>query len=124
MGRLARGDLGTRPAHAGVPCATPEARCLGEHCYDLALLPHANGWEEVLPEAQRYRAPIYLRRGDEHEGYTPHETWPDDEPALHQGGPLLLRNRCRRGELPPEPGLLTLTSERDAGKMPAHPGEA
>ncbi|MFQ3660869.1 MAG: glycosyl hydrolase-related protein [Chloroflexaceae bacterium] len=112
VGWLSRGDLATRPAHAGVPCATPEAQCLGEHRYDLALLPHAGGWEAVLPEAQRYRAPIYLRRGDEHEGYTPHETWPDDEPALHQGGPLLLLDRCRRGELPPELGLLTLTSER------------
>lgn len=112
VGWLSRGDLATRPAHAGVPCATPEAQCPGDQRYELALLPHCGSWEAVMQSAQRYRAPIYLRRGDEHEGYTPYETWPDDEPALHHGDPVYLADPCRSGELPPELGLLTLSSDR------------
>lgn len=37
VGELSRGDLPTRPGHAGWPTATPEAQCLGTHRLELGL---------------------------------------------------------------------------------------
>jgi len=39
VGELSRGDLPTRPGHAGWPTATPLAQCLGQCRVDLALVP-------------------------------------------------------------------------------------
>src|SRR5216110_2116816 len=39
VGELSRGDLPTRPGHAGWPTATPLAQCLGPCRVDLALVP-------------------------------------------------------------------------------------
>jgi len=39
VGELSRGDLPTRPGHAGWPTATPLAQCLGHCRVDLALVP-------------------------------------------------------------------------------------
>jgi len=39
VGELSRGDLPTRPGHAGWPTATPLAQCLGQSRLDLALAP-------------------------------------------------------------------------------------
>jgi len=39
VGELSRGDLPTRPGHAGWPTATPLAQCLGQSRIDLALAP-------------------------------------------------------------------------------------
>jgi len=39
VGELSRGDLPTRPGHAGWPQATPQAQCLGPHRVEVALLP-------------------------------------------------------------------------------------
>jgi hypothetical protein len=39
VGMLSRGDLTTRPGHAGWPVATPLAQCLGIHRIDFALAP-------------------------------------------------------------------------------------
>ncbi len=37
VGWLSRGDLATRPGNAGWPILTPDAQCVGEHEYALAL---------------------------------------------------------------------------------------
>lgn len=37
VGQLSRGDLATRPGHAGWPTATPEAQCLGAETITLGL---------------------------------------------------------------------------------------
>jgi hypothetical protein len=39
VGELSRGDLPTRPGHAGWPTRTPEAQCPGVHRVELALVP-------------------------------------------------------------------------------------
>ncbi|HUR94063.1 MAG TPA: glycoside hydrolase family 38 C-terminal domain-containing protein [Gemmatimonadales bacterium] len=39
IGQLSRGDLATRPGHAGWPTATPEAQCLGPDRFQLAIAP-------------------------------------------------------------------------------------
>ncbi len=39
VGELSRGDLPTRPGHAGWPTATPGAQCPGRHRIELALVP-------------------------------------------------------------------------------------
>src|SRR5207253_597325 len=39
VGELSRGDLPTRPGHAGWPIATPEAQCLGTSRVELAIVP-------------------------------------------------------------------------------------
>jgi len=39
VGELSRGELGTRPGHAGWPTATPLAQCLGTSRVELAIVP-------------------------------------------------------------------------------------
>jgi mannosylglycerate hydrolase len=39
VGQLSRGDLTTRPGHAGWPTPTPEAQCLGRDRLQLAIVP-------------------------------------------------------------------------------------
>src|SRR3989454_693429 len=41
VGELSRGDLGTRPGHAGWPTATPLAQCLGASRGEVAIVPVA-----------------------------------------------------------------------------------
>ena len=53
VGELSRGDLPTRPGHAGWPTATPLAQCPGLSRVDLALVPVSEAELErgdVLPE--------------------------------------------------------------------------
>src|SRR5216110_1618644 len=53
VGELSRGDLPTRPGHAGWPTATPLAQCPGLSRVDLALVPVSDAELErgdVLPE--------------------------------------------------------------------------
>ncbi|OLC03534.1 MAG: hypothetical protein AUH46_05390 [Gemmatimonadetes bacterium 13_1_40CM_70_15] len=38
VGELSRGDLPTRPGHAGWPTSTPQAQCLGGHRIELGLV--------------------------------------------------------------------------------------
>lgn len=73
VGYLSRGDgdMPTRPALAGPPLPTPEAQCLGTHTFEYALVPHPGDWRDIYRDAYTFRAPIYLRRGTEHEGYVP-----------------------------------------------------
>jgi mannosylglycerate hydrolase len=51
VGYLSRGDLETRPGHAGPAVATPDAQCLGPQAWDLALLPFGPGESDLLPVA-------------------------------------------------------------------------
>src|SRR6266566_149110 len=59
VGELSRGDLPTRPGHAGWPIATPEAQCLGTSRVELAIVPVSHAevergdvipslWEDVF----------------------------------------------------------------------------
>src|SRR5204862_133225 len=53
VGQLSRGDLPTRPGHAGWPTPTPGAQCLGPDRIELALVPVTAGGVERgdrLPE--------------------------------------------------------------------------
>jgi alpha-mannosidase len=65
VGQLSRGDLPTRPGHAGWPVATPGAQCLGFERVELALAPIGDEdlagdrlhrlWERAfLPPAARW----------------------------------------------------------------------
>ncbi|MGD8398603.1 MAG: glycoside hydrolase family 38 C-terminal domain-containing protein, partial [Anaerolineae bacterium] len=73
VGYLSRGDgdMPTRPNLAGPPLPTPEAQCPGTHTFDYALVFHPGDWRAIYRDACRYRAPLYVRRGDEHPGYSP-----------------------------------------------------
>jgi mannosylglycerate hydrolase len=44
VGQLSRGDLATRPGHAGWPTATPQAQCLGYDALDFALGLGGSDW--------------------------------------------------------------------------------
>jgi alpha-mannosidase len=48
VGALSRNDLPERPGHAGWPCATPEAQCLGPFSARTALLLHGPMSDDVL----------------------------------------------------------------------------
>ena len=71
VGSLSRGDLLTRPGHAGMDLPTPDAQCPGRHTFELAVRPHAGDWHTIYREAAVFAAPLYVRRGDETEGYLP-----------------------------------------------------
>lgn len=71
VGWLSRGDLLTRPDHAGPALPTPEAQCLGTHTFDYAIVPHADDWHTITHDAVDYRAPLTVRRGTEQEGVVP-----------------------------------------------------
>lgn len=46
---LSRPDLQTRPDHAGPMIATPDAQCIGQHEWELALLPFGPGDADCVP---------------------------------------------------------------------------
>jgi mannosylglycerate hydrolase len=110
VGWLSRGDMPSRPSHAGVPVPTPEAQCLGRHTFEYAIVPHLGDWHAVYQAAEAYVAPLYVRRGDEREGYLPGEVWeansPNDPPKWSGAIPVALD-----GELPGELSFLTLKPE-------------
>jgi alpha-mannosidase len=60
VGWLSRGDLATRPNHAGPAFPTPEAQCQGMQVFDYAIMPYNGTWEKAhLPMwAQRFRVPL------------------------------------------------------------------
>jgi mannosylglycerate hydrolase len=59
VGWLSRNDLGSRPQGAGPALPTPGAQCLGEHRFELGLMPFAGGWDEagVPAAADRFSTP-------------------------------------------------------------------
>jgi mannosylglycerate hydrolase len=107
VGTLSRGDgdMPTRPGLAGPALATPEAQCPGPHTFELALLPHPGDWRAMYRDAYTFRAPIYLRRGDEHEGYVPTEA---DREKWGSGG---LKPPDPGGDLPGELSFLAVQPE-------------
>ncbi len=62
VGWLSRHDLSSRRESAGPCIPTPEAQCLGEHTFELALYPFSGRWYEieVFAEADRLNAPAIV----------------------------------------------------------------
>ena len=104
---ISRGDMLSRPSHAGIPCEAPEAQCQGRHTFEYAIRPHADDWQAVYREAAVFQVPLYLRRGDETEGYLPDEVWRDNSlDALL--APARFKPRRLTGELPAEMSFLSI----------------
>ncbi|MEX2542154.1 MAG: glycosyl hydrolase-related protein [Trueperaceae bacterium] len=59
VGWLSRSDLASRPQGAGPALPTPGAQCLGEHRFELALMPFAGEWDAagVPAAADRFTTP-------------------------------------------------------------------
>jgi hypothetical protein len=96
VGQLSRGDLATRPGHAGWPTATPEAQCLGEGRLQVAVAPVASDeledggalvelWEDLfLPPLalwlrQATRPRTGHRRPPEGAGWSSHRRMAEDD---------------------------------------------
>jgi alpha-mannosidase len=107
VGYLSRGegDMPTRPGLAGPPLPTPEAQCLGSHTFEMALVPHSGDWQSIYRHAYTFRAPVYLRRGDEHEGWVPAGS------DLAEFGRKGWKFPTLSGDLPGELSFLTLQPE-------------
>jgi mannosylglycerate hydrolase len=110
VGAISRGDLLTRPSHAGVPLPTPEAQCQGRHTFEYAIYPHRGDWRGVYRAAAAYDAGLCVRRADEREGYLPGEVWVEHSP--NDGAPgLPALPPALDGELPAEMSFLRLAPE-------------
>jgi alpha-mannosidase len=107
---ISRGDMLSRPSHAGTPSLAPEAQCQGRHEFEYAIRPHAGDWTSVYRDAVTYQVPLYLRRGDETEGYLPDEVWEESSPDVLQG-PVTLKVPQLGGDLPGELSFLSLTPD-------------
>ena len=79
---LFRDDLLTRPGYAWLPLHTPDAQCLGSHTFELAIAPHAGDWRQIYRPAHTWAQPVYVRRGDETEGFIPVQSVPKDKEAF------------------------------------------
>ena len=110
VGSLSRGDLLTRPGHAGMDLPTPDAQCPGRHIFELAVRPHAGDWHSIYREAAVFAAPLYVRRGDETEGYLPGEIYTESsfDPPLRV---FALKPRELTGDLPGELSFLSLSPD-------------
>jgi hypothetical protein len=66
VGWLSRGDLVSRPAHAGPPFETPGAQVPGPHRVELSLRAHPDGDVAAAAEARRFASPplAFLGGGD------------------------------------------------------------
>jgi alpha-mannosidase len=87
---------------------TPDAQCPGRHTFELAVRPHAGDWRTICRDAAVFAAPLYVRRGDETEGYLPGEVWPETtfDPPLRA---FALKPRALTGDLPGELSFLSLS---------------
>ena len=79
---LFRDDLLTRPGYAWLPLYTPDAQCLGTHTFEFAIAPHAGDWKQIYRPAHTWAQPVYVRRGDETEGFIPTQAVPKDKEAF------------------------------------------
>ncbi|MGB1253143.1 MAG: alpha-mannosidase [Candidatus Promineifilaceae bacterium] len=79
---LFRDDLLTRPGYAWLPLHTPDAQCLGTHTFEYAIAPHAGDWKQVYRPAHTWAQPVYMRRGDETEGFIPRQSVPKEKEAF------------------------------------------
>lgn len=57
VGWLSRDDIAWRPGHAGPPCQTPGAQCLGIHTFEYSVVPHGGDWSEIEHLAHEYVTP-------------------------------------------------------------------
>ena len=80
---------------------------MGRQPFEYAIRPHAGDWQAVYREAAVFQAALYLRRGDETEGYLPDEVWRDNSPDALLA-PARLKPRRLTGELPAETSFLSI----------------
>lgn len=121
VGAISEETLVTRPQEAGPPAKAPGGQCPGQHTFDYAVAPHQGDWQVIYRDALNYRAPVYLRRGDDREGYDPNQAFPTDHAGLRDLGATRMKPFERGGELPSElsflsvePAMLTLSAIKRA----------
>lgn len=68
VGWLSRDDCIVRRVAAGPLVPTPGAQCPGRFHFEYAILPHSEGWENVIAFAHAYNTPLRIFRADTHEG--------------------------------------------------------
>jgi len=70
VGWLSKGDLLTRPGHAGPEIPTPDAQCLGPQTFELAVFPHAGTWSDagVIRAALEWAVPVVAHEDIPHKG--------------------------------------------------------
>src|SRR5216117_1937788 len=61
VGELSRGDLPTRPGHAGWPISTPLAQCPGRSRLELAIAPEGSGLVLSAVKPAQQGSPLVLR---------------------------------------------------------------
>jgi len=71
MGWLSRGDLHSRPGHAGPALETPDAQCLGKQTFEYAIVPHSGSWEACFEQAHAFNAPLRAVPTTVHSGPLP-----------------------------------------------------
>ena len=73
VGWLSRGDLATRPGHAGPAIATPDAQCPGLHTFRYGLLPYrGEASRSALPQlAAEFDSPLLARPAPVQHGTLP-----------------------------------------------------
>ncbi|MBI3962388.1 MAG: hypothetical protein HY335_06535, partial [Deinococcus sp.] len=73
VGYLSRGDLSTRNQYAGPSTATPDAQCLGEHTYRLALYPFVGEHDDAQlhQPAHEHNVPVLAAETTRHSGTLP-----------------------------------------------------
>lgn len=70
VGWLSRGDLLTRPGHAGPAIKTPDAQCLGTHTFKYAVMIHNGDWLSALVQryAHEHNVSVLVSRWDGKDG--------------------------------------------------------
>ncbi len=87
VGWLSRGDLLTRPGHAGPEIQTPDAQCPGLRRFELCVIPYSGSWAE----AGVHRAALeYVVPGTAHEDIPHKGDFPPQYSLIEvEGDPLL-----------------------------------
>ena len=72
--------------------------------------PHAGNWHTIYRDTTVFAAPLYIRRGDETEGYLPGEVWTETafDPPLR---PFGIEPRDLAGDLPGKLSFLSLSPD-------------
>lgn len=109
--QISRSGLLSRPAHAGPPTPAPEGQCQGQHTFEYAIYPHSGDWRAVYRPAYTWHTPVYVRRGDEQEGYLPGQVWAEASPVDDLGQSARLKKVDLDGMLPAELSFLTIEPE-------------
>jgi alpha-mannosidase len=73
VGWLSRGDLATRPGHAGPGLPTPGGQMFGVHHFDYALVPFAGTWlaARAYEAAHSFAVPLHAVTCSVHDGPLP-----------------------------------------------------